>query len=192
MVIVGRDHDVLAGIEDSPELLFPEAKRRRRNRWVMGGLVLLVLVLAGAGVLAFVTHDGSGSPSAAPRHVQGIPERSATIDGVLELQAPCRICFPRRGTVTAKEGKRTYTVSVPPNGLFRLKVPPGRYVVAGHSPQDWSFTKSGGRVESQCTTGSPTVIAESQSTVTVSVACVPRVPPGPTHVRFFPPSSTQR
>lgn len=51
MVVVERDHAVLAGVEHSPELLFPEAKKRRERRWLVGGIAcLLLLVLLGVGL----------------------------------------------------------------------------------------------------------------------------------------------
>jgi hypothetical protein len=61
MVVLERDHQVLAGIEESPELLFPEARQRRRRRRLLVAATVVVIVGAVA-VLAVALH-GRGMPS---------------------------------------------------------------------------------------------------------------------------------
>jgi hypothetical protein len=73
VVIVERDHEVLAGVENSPELLFHEAKKRRERRWWVGGiacLVLLVLFGLGLGLSRGQSPTSStGAPHRTPRAV---------------------------------------------------------------------------------------------------------------------------
>jgi hypothetical protein len=189
MVILERDHEALAGIEASPELLFQEAKQRRRRRWLKGGLLGLPLALGLALLIVVASQYRSPSASLGGTRVPPAADGRGTIAGILELQTNCRICFPRKGTVTATSHGRSYKVSVPQNGLFSLKVPAGRYVVTGRSPHAWSVVRPGVWTETPCTTGLPPIEVKAEASVPVALECVTRLPPGPVHVRFFPRST---
>lgn len=189
MVVLERDHEALAGIESAPELLFQEAKQRRRRRWLKGGLLGFPLVLGLALLIVVACQYRSPSDSLGGTRVPPAADGRGTIAGILELQTNCRICFPRRGTVTATSHGRPYKVSVLQSGLFSLKVPAGRYVVTGRSPQSWSVVRPGVWTETLCTTGLPPVVVKANASVAVALECVTRLPPGPVHVRFFPRST---
>jgi hypothetical protein len=65
MVVLEREHEVLAGVESSTlELLFKEAKQRRRRRWLTTGAVAVALILLLGIVLAGVA--GGGGPAGRP------------------------------------------------------------------------------------------------------------------------------
>lgn len=74
MAVLQRDHQVSAGVEASPQLLFPEARQRRRKRWLTTGavvlatiLLLLVLLTAMAGGGSRPTGPGAaGGPKPVP------------------------------------------------------------------------------------------------------------------------------
>lgn len=93
MVVLEPDHQVLAGIEESPELLFPEARQRRRRRWlVRGGLVLFALGLMVGLLLSVVRGAGVTPPGrlgpAADRLVAAIRDTEAS--GTAEIETTQR------------------------------------------------------------------------------------------------------
>lgn len=63
MVVTERPGDIEGTAPDSPEMLFPEARHRRRSRWLISGAVSIVIVVTGVMVLLFVG-GGGGTPVA--------------------------------------------------------------------------------------------------------------------------------
>ncbi len=102
MVVVEREHRVFAGIEESPELLFPEARRRRRRRWLaaVAGIVGLAMVVTASlfAVVAGSSHPGGPQPSTSeqpnlPPAAPGAPSSPAASVATALGRGPTSIYF---------------------------------------------------------------------------------------------------
>jgi hypothetical protein len=73
------------------------------------------------------------------------------------------VTFPVAGSITV-QGDLERTVEVRSDGAFSIAVPPGRYLLTGHSPQ-----YGGG--EGLCGRGAKLVVVRTDATTSVDVAC---------------------
>jgi len=79
---------------------------------------------------------------------------------------------PIPGTVTfAAAGHRPVSVRVGTSGKFSAWLPPGRYRVAGRSPDIETVTSSGKTVEQTCSQPL-SVTVSAQRTATIAVVCI--------------------
>lgn len=142
----GSDHVTLIEdpprrtIADEPQLLFAEAKERRRRRWTIGGIIAGVALLLVVLVATGATRSGARGPSSeppAPASPLG-PPRTGTVTGRLMLDAgvvasgyhglPGTVRFIGSGGTGA-------TVRVADDGRFTVRLRAGTYKAVGSSPR---------------------------------------------------------
>lgn len=62
----------------SPDVLFEEARRRRQRRWIAGGALITVSVIAGALILGTAGGRGEGAGDSAHRQPSGSPSAASS------------------------------------------------------------------------------------------------------------------
>jgi hypothetical protein len=155
---------------DSPEMLFPQAKRRRRRRWIaaLGAASIAVIGLAiGAAVVLHGTSGTGNSNSTPGTSVGGLDAGSGTVVGVVYPEEGVNMGFGAQLWFTNASGKRI-AVSVPADSGFRVRLPVGSYTVSarGH----WVIVPQG---VAQCSTSAPVQVGRD-TTTQVRVGCIGR------------------
>ena len=127
-------------LADEPQLLFAEAKERRRRRWAIGGIVTAVVVLLLILVAVGITRSGSGGPSS-ERSVPASPLgalRTGTVTGRLMLNAGLAASgyhsLPGMVRFVGPQGTGP-TVHVADDGRFKVRLRAGTYKAIGSSPK---------------------------------------------------------
>ena len=134
---------------------------------LLGALLLTGCTAAGAAEHA-TGHPAAWS-SRAPGHVTG---RLLIDGGPVSPYGPQPGERPIPGTVTfTTPGHRPVSVGVGASGKFSAWLPPGRYQVAGRSPDIVTVTDSGRDLEQTCSQ-SVSVTISARSTATIAVVCV--------------------
>ena len=143
------------------------------NQWrtcacVLGALLLTGCTAAGAAEHA-AGHTTGHPPARATGHVTG----KLLIEGGpigLGGQQPGERPIPGTVTFTAT-GHRPVQVGVGASGKFSAWLPPGRYHVAGRSPDIETVTDSGKYLEQTCGDLSSVTVSARHAT-TISVVCI--------------------
>jgi hypothetical protein len=143
------------------------------NQWrtcacVLGGLLLTGCTAAGAAEHA-ASHTTGHPPARATGHVTG----KLLIEGGpigTGGQQPGERPIPGTVTFTAA-GHRPVQVGVGASGKFSAWLPPGRYHVAGRSPDIETVTDSGKYLEQTCGDLS-SVTVSARHVTTISVVCI--------------------
>jgi hypothetical protein len=95
---------------------------------------------------------------------ESTPDSYGVVAGHLQLVGgPVNVTIPVAGSITV-QGDVERTVEVGSDGVFSIAVPPGRYLLTGHSPQ-----YGGG--EGLCGRGAKPVVVKTGVTTSVDVAC---------------------
>jgi hypothetical protein len=156
---------------DEPQLLFAEAKERRRKRWAIGGIVAAVAVLLLVLVVAGVTRSGSQGPSSG-RSIPASPLGglgTGKVTGRLMLEAGVAAAgfHGLPGTVRFLGPKGVGpTVNVADDGRFNVRLRVGTYTAIGGSP---NFVV--GRANTMPCQGRSPVVVRAGRTTTVIVVC---------------------
>ena len=141
--------------------------RLRTCACLLGALLLTGCAAAGAAEHA-TGHPTVGS-SRAPGHVTG---RLLIEGGPVSPYGPQPGERPISGTVTfSTPGHRSVSVGVGASGKFSAWLPPGRYQVAGRSPDIVTVTDSGRDLEQTCSP-SVSVTVCARTTATIAVVCI--------------------
>ena len=143
------------------------------NRWRTYACVLAALLLTGctaAGAAEHVASHATGHPPArATGHVTGklLIEGGPIGPGG---QQPGERPIPGTVTFTAT-GHRPVQVGVGTSGKFSAWLPPGRYHVAGRSPDIETATDSGKYLEQTCSQPLSVMVSARHAAV-ISVVCI--------------------
>ena len=143
------------------------------NRWRTYACVLAALLLTGctaAGAAEHVASHATGHPPArATGHVTGklLIEGGPIGPGG---QQPGERPIPGTVTFTAT-GHRPVQVGVGTSGKFSAWLPPGRYHVAGRSPDIETVTDSGKHLEQTCSQPL-SVTVSARRAAAISVVCI--------------------
>jgi hypothetical protein len=144
------------------------------NQWRTCACVLGALLLTGctaAGAAGHATGQTAAGTARATGHVTGKLLMEGGPMGPGGQQPGER---PLSGTVTfTAAGHRPVAVRVGPSGKFSVGLQPGRYRVAGRSPDIETVTVSGRDVEQTCTQSSSMIVGAGQTVTTVVVCSVP-------------------
>ena len=140
---------------------------------------LAVLVLAGCASASTPATGPAGRSGAGPATVSPHAPATGLLTGRFVReggplgpggQQPAEI--PLRGTVTfTATGHRAVSVQVGASGLFSVPLLPGRYQVAGRSPDIETVDPDGRQQEQACSQPSSATITAGQ-TITIAVTCV--------------------
>ena len=139
------------------------------NQWRTCACVLGALLLTGCTAAGAAEHAASHPPARATGHVTG----KLLIEGGpvgLGGQQPGERPIPGTVTFTAA-GHRPVQVGVGASGKFSAWLPPGRYHVAGRSPDIETVTDSGKYLEQTCGDLSSVKVSARHAT-TISVVCI--------------------
>jgi len=153
-----------------PQLLFAEARQRRRRRQLVAGIVLVGLLLVAIGITAGVMASGGGrSPSHAPGSSEPLlTGSSGTVSGTLKLEAGVSLAgfhgLPGTVSLVGSHGV-THTINVGSDGKFLMHVPAGTYTAIGKSPR---YLTDG--TEMPCHSRSP-IVVQAGVTSTITVVC---------------------
>jgi hypothetical protein len=139
-----------------------------------GACVLGALLLTGCTAASAATYT-----AATPRatgHVTGklVMEGGAIGPGGQqpgERPIPGTVTFTAAGHQPVTAGFRPVTVGVRDSGKFSVWLPPGRYRVAGRSPDIQTVTASGKAVEQTCSQPQ-SVTVSARHTATITIACI--------------------
>ena len=158
-------------LADEPQLLFAEAKERRRKRWAIGGIVTAVVVLLLVLVAVGVTRSGAQGPSSG-RPVPASPLgglHAGVVTGRLMLDAGVAAsgyhALPGTVRFVGQHGAGR-VVNVANDGQFTVRLPAGTYRAIGSSPQ----FLIGRPTDMPCNGRSP-VVVRARGTSTVIVVC---------------------
>lgn len=129
-------------VDDSPQpqLLFAEAKERRRRRWAIGGILTAVVVLLVVLVSLGMRWSGSEGPSLEHALPLSTPaaHRSGTVTGTLMIEAGVAAAgfhsLPGTVRFVGTQGMGS-TVHVADNGKFQVQLRAGTYKAIGSSPK---------------------------------------------------------
>jgi hypothetical protein len=171
MTLVDQSPD-LGGIEESPQLLFPEARRRRHRRRTVGIAVAMLFVLGivvcATGIFTRSTGSDVGRGSLSPTSA-GPTTGFGTVSGTANAVPGIDMGFGPKLWFVSQEGKKT-AVNVPADGGFQVRLPSGSYTVSarGH----WTLPPNG---IAKCSTKAPFDVP-SGSTVHIAVSCVGQPP----------------
>ena len=134
--------------------------------------LLGVLLLTGcttAGVAEHMTGHTPAGPAQATGHVTG---RLLIEGGPVSPYGQQPGERPIPGTVTfTRAGQRPLSVRAGASGKFSAWLPPGRYQVAGRSPDIITVTESGQDLEQTCSQPL-SVTLPARHTVTIAVVCI--------------------
>jgi hypothetical protein len=143
------------------------------------GLVV-ALLLTGCTASGAAEHPASGHPASG--YASGNQARAAGhVTGRLLMaggpigpggQQPGERPVPGTVTFTAA-GHRPVSVGVGTSGTFSAWLPPGRYRVAGRSPDIETVTSSGRTVEQTCSQPLPVTVSAPHTTAIAVVCAVP-------------------
>ena len=147
-------------------LFFAEAKQMHRRRWLWGGVLAIIIVLA-LGTIGLVVAPGSSGRG------------NGMMTGTLDYASA--IAIPEPGTVTAyASGGAVYRAEASTTGHFQLNVPSGTYRVFGRLPGVAVHYENGVVTAATCQGGParrlpdyrprPVVVAKN-STVAVIISC---------------------
>jgi hypothetical protein len=146
MTLVDQSPD-LGGVEESPQLLFPEAKRRRFRRRIVGiAVAMFITIGVGAWTTVIFTHStGSGSGHRTPSS-PAVGSRSSVVRGTMQLLT--QLSKPLSGSVSLVSARHTFDAPADSHGYFTVHVVPGDYRIVGRSPkfQGGKTTCSGGTI----------------------------------------------
>jgi len=135
------------------------------RRVLRAGAVVLAL---GVGFLAGWFAHSPGSPNgSSPQPATGtISGRLLAVGGLVDETRPLggRIFASSRGNIFVPTGSGRFTASVGSDGEYSITVPPGKYTVAGRSPQ-----YNGGRTP--CLAAKMPVIVRDGGDVVANVLC---------------------
>ena len=151
------------------------------TQWRIGACVLGALLLTGCAAASAAGYTATGAAEHVASHATGHPSARATghVTGKLLIeggpigpggQQPGERPIPGTVTFTAA-GHRPVQVGVGVSGKFSAWLPPGRYRVAGRSPDIETVTASGKDLERTCSQPlSVTVMARHAATI--AVVCI--------------------
>ena len=139
------------------------------NQWRTCACVLGALLLTGCTAAGAAEHAASHTAARATGHVTGklLIEGGAIGPGG---QQPGERPIPGTVTFTAA-GHRPVQIGVGASGKFSAWLPPGRYQVAGHSPDIETVTGSGKDLEQTCSQPL-SVTVSARHTAAISVVCI--------------------
>jgi hypothetical protein len=158
----------LDGVEESPQVLFPEANRRRKNRWITVIAVATLITLGiGVSVTAILRKTvGGGSGQTTPNILSaGQKIGIGTVNGIVNPTPPTYQGFGASLWFVSTDAKKV-AVSVPADSVFAVRLPAGSYTV-----------RTRGRMTmvpygiASCSTKKPVHI-RSGSTIHIAVDCV--------------------
>jgi hypothetical protein len=139
------------------------------NQWRTCACVLGALLLTGCTAAGAAEHAAGHAAARATGHVTG---KLLIEGGAIGLggQQPSERPIP--GTVTfTTAGHRPVQVGVGASGKFSAWLPPGRYHVAGRSPDIETVTGSGKDLEQTCSQ-SLSVTVSARHAAAISVVCI--------------------
>jgi hypothetical protein len=152
-----------------PQLLFREAKARRRRRWTIGGISIAVVSILAIGIIAGASQwkdQGQSSQQPAPLSAVG-NARLGSVTGSLMLSAGVSAAgfhgLPGTVRLIGQHGQGTI-VHVGSDGAFSVHLPPGRYLGFGSSPHFLSVPRM------PCRGRSPIIVLPGR-TSRVTVIC---------------------
>lgn len=139
------------------------------NQWRTCAWMLGALLLTGCTAASAAEHSASHPPTRAAGHVTGklLIEGGAIGTGG---QQPGERPIPGTVTFTAA-GHRPVQVGVGASGKFYAWLPPGRYHVAGRSPDIETVTDSGQYLEQTCSQPLSVTIS-ARHAAAISVVCI--------------------
>jgi hypothetical protein len=141
------------------------------NQWRTCACVLGALLLTGCTAASVAVH-GAGQTAARPARATGHVAGKLLMQGGPigpGGQQPGERPLPGTVTFTAA-GHRPVAVGVGTSGEFSVWLKPGRYRVAGSSPDIQTVTGSGREVEQTCTQPSSMTVSAGHA-VTIAVVC---------------------
>ena len=139
------------------------------NQWRTCACVLGALLLTGCTAAGAAEHAAGHPPARATGHVTG---KLLIEGGAIGLggQQPGERPIPGTVTFTAA-GHRPAQVGVGASGKFSAALPPGRYQVAGRSPDIETVTGSGKDLEQTCSQPL-SVMVSARHAAAISVVCI--------------------
>jgi hypothetical protein len=152
---------------EPPEAVIREARRRtRRRRLGVAAIVTVVVAASVVGLLATRSPDRSPTAGAHPLAQPSTPlapSAVGTISGKVFIAGTPPLAIPDATITLRSQGGLTRTIKALSSGIFRVEVPPGKWIVARLAPAGFAQL---------CVT--PTtidVVASHSTTVQVQVAC---------------------
>jgi len=142
------------------------------SKWRTCACVLGVLLLTGCTAASAAEH-GTGHPAAGPARATGHVTGRLLIEGGPigpGGQQPGERPIPGTVTFTAA-GHRVAAVGAGASGKFSAWLPPGRYQVAGRSPDVETVTSSGRDVERTCSQPL-SVTVSARHPAAIAVVCI--------------------